>query len=94
MGEARPGWEPYDPAWLVTLAREQLPEAPALADALESCTVARAESRAYLHFVDPQGPDWRFRENVALEHPREGTVVLDVLEDGRVGGIEMLSRLG
>lgn len=91
-------WKPYDPTWLVALAREQHPDLPWLADALEKCTRASWESRAYVHFVDPAdanqpGSAWQFEENLVLEHPREGTIVLDVLRGQRVGGAEFLKRL-
>ena len=91
-------WQPYDPAWLVALAREAMPDAPWLADALATCTRASQESRAYLYFADPSGANepgsgWQLAENVVLHHPREGDLVLDVLKDGRIGGVEFLSRL-
>jgi hypothetical protein len=91
-------WEPYDPAWLVALARDSRPGEPWLAEALARCTRAAEGGRAYLCFVDPAGADepgsqWRFRENVLLRHPREGELVLDVLRDGRIGGVEFLKRL-
>lgn len=88
-------WEPYDPAWLVALATVQ---APHLVPALRECTRYSKESDAYLHFVDPTAPnlaesDWQFEINEFLESPSEGELVLDILKDGRVGGIEFLSRL-
>jgi hypothetical protein len=91
-------WQPYDPAWLVALARETMPDAPWLAAALAQCTRASQERRAYLYFVDPAranepGAAWQFAENVVLHHPREGSLVLDVLKDGRIGGVEFLNRL-
>ena len=91
-------WQPYDPAWLVALARETMPDAPSLADALAKCTRASQPSRAYTYFVDPARPNepdsaWQFAENVVLHHPREGELVLDVLKDGRIGVVEFLKRL-
>jgi hypothetical protein len=91
-------WKPYDPAWLAALAREQHPDLPWLADALAGCTRAAWESRAYVHFVDlgdanQPGSAWQFEENVVLEHPREGEIVLDVLRGQRVGGAEFLKHL-
>ncbi len=91
-------WKPYDPGWLVELARESRPDEPWLAEALARCTRAAGESRAYIYFVDPAHPgepgsEWRFEENVLLEHPREGQLVLDVLRGRRVGGVEFLKRI-
>jgi hypothetical protein len=86
-------WTPYDP-----LAREQHPDLPWLGEALSGCTRAAWESGAYMHFVDPAdanhpGSAWQFEENLVLEHPREGTIVLDILRGRRVGGAEFLRRL-
>ena len=91
-------WEPYDPTWLVDAARQLCPEEPWLPAALERCTRALHESRAYVYFVDPANPnapgsEWQFVENIVLDHPIEGDLVLDILTDRRVGGVEFLSRL-
>ena len=88
-------WIDYDPAWLVALAREQL---PALAPALSRCTRALVESKAYIYFVsgdeaNQPGSEWQFDRNEFLRDPVRGELVLDVLKDGRIGGIEFLSRL-
>ena len=91
-------WEPYDPSWLVALAREQAPEEPSLARSLSDCTTCFRKSPAYVYFVDPTNPNqpgsaWQFRENFVLEHPVRGDIVLDILKDGRVGGIEFLDEV-
>ena len=91
-------WEPYKPGWLVELARTSHPEETRLPDALARCTSCRWRSRAYVRFVDASNPnrpgsEWQFEENIILEHPREGTLVLDILRGGRVGGVEFLARL-
>jgi hypothetical protein len=91
-------WKPYDPAWLVEWVRANRPELAWLADALARCTRAAQGGRAYLYFVDPgdanqPGAEWQIADNVTLEHPGEGTLVLDVLTDRRIGGIEFLARL-
>lgn len=62
------------------------------------CTQCSGESEAYVHFIDPHnanqpGADWQFRENIILETTPYGDVVLDVLQDGRIGGVEFLTRL-
>ena len=90
-------WEQYDPAWLVLLAREQLPERPELAAALEECVVCKKRAK-YVYFVDAAngnqlGAQWQFRENVWLDDPVKGRLVLDVLQDGRVGGVEFYDQL-
>jgi hypothetical protein len=91
-------WKPYDPAWLVEWLRENEPELGWLADALARCTRAMDGGPAYLCFVDPAdanqpGAAWQMDRSVTVDHPVEGTLVVDVLTGGRVGGIEFLARL-
>ena len=91
-------WKPYDPTWLVALAKEQLPDEPWLPAALAACTMARQESAAYIHFVtrsdpDEPGSEWGEQRDLILKHPTEGELVLDILEGNRVGGVEFLAKL-
>ena len=91
-------WEPYDPTWLVELARTTRPEFPWLAGALAICTRCRVESECYVRFVNPDGAnqpgaEWQFKENLFLYDLTEGNLVVDILQDGRVGGIEFYDRL-
>lgn len=91
-------WTPYDPKWLVTLLQEQFPSEEAAAKALTTCRVGRWESRAYIHFVDSRNAnepnaEWQFERNIVLQHPQEGMIVLDVLKDGRIGGVEFVKYI-
>jgi hypothetical protein len=91
-------WKPYDPTWLVELAKEQLPEEPWLPAALAKCTMARQESEAYIHFVGKSDPDepsseWEVQTDLKLTHPTEGDLLLDVMEGNRIGGVEFLAKL-
>lgn len=91
-------WKPYDPTWLVTWVRENRPDLAWLPDALMRCTTGWEGGRAYVYFVDPSDPnepgsEWQLAENLMLQHPKEGTLVLDILTGRRVGGIEFLRRL-
>lgn len=80
------------------MVRVQKPRRPEVAEALARCTHARVESVAYIYFVDPvdangTGAEWQFSENVILESLDRGQLVLDVLTDGRIGGVEFLARV-
>ncbi len=86
-------WETYDPSWLVGIARAQEPDAPWLADALATCTRAAWECNAYLYFIDPKAWIAPFSENIILESSTEGDLVLDILSDRSVAGVEFLSRI-
>ena len=91
-------WQPYDPSWLVRLARQQYPDQPWLAEAFAGCTRCLVESRAYLYFVNPAHPnqpgsEWQFERNLLLDAGKEGKIVVDVVVGPRIGGIEFLKRL-
>ena len=66
---------------------------PWLSDAFSRCTKGKPESEYFIHFVDASGPEWKFKESITLSHEIEGDLVVDVLEDHRIGGIEFLTRL-
>jgi hypothetical protein len=91
-------WKPYDPAWLVELAKAQHPEEAWLPAALAACTMARQESAAYIHFATPADPDapgseWEAQTDIILKHPTEGELVLDIFEGNRIGGVEFVAKL-
>lgn len=90
-------WQPYDPSWLVALAREQHPSETWLPTALAACTRCCRESKAYLRFVNERAPnepgsDWQFLTNLTLESI-EGLIVLDAIRDHRVGGVEFVDKI-
>lgn len=74
------------------------PERLDVINALEKCRKGKWESRAYIYFVSPQnanqeGADWQFGENIVLEHDTEGTIVIDLLKNGKIGGIEFVKYI-
>jgi uncharacterized protein YuzE len=84
--------------WIIDIAREQIGDDENLINALEKCTKGRWESNAYLQFVSSKKanePDaeWQIQESIVLQHEIEGELVIDVLKDGRIGGIEFISRI-
>ena len=91
-------WEPYDPSWLVALARDQHPSETWLQTALARCTRCQRESKAYVRFVadrnaNEPGSDWQFLTNLTLESAEEGFIVLDILVNNRVGGVEFVDKI-
>jgi hypothetical protein len=95
MGDLSGGFEP---AMLAAVARDQAPDFPWLGHALENSIAGEWESAAYVRFVSKQdanvpGAEWQFEKNVVLEHPDFGTVIVDVLTEQRLGGLEFLSRI-
>lgn len=95
-------WEPYDPSWLVHLAERRAPGEAWLAEALARCTsvLRNTHQDDCLYFVDPKQPnepgsDWQFVNNIVLESHREicddeRDVILDVLTERRIGGLEFI----
>lgn len=90
--------EIFNPQWIIDMVKEQEPDRLDVIDALEKCVKGKWESRAYIHFVSPknanqEGSDWQFDENIVLEHDTEGTVVIDLLKSGKIGGIEFVKYI-
>ncbi len=84
--------EPYDPAWVVELARRQHPADHQLLKALQECTQKVGECRCGCgdpYFVDSASTDWEPGRCVELTRSDQTTVIVDVLADGRVGHIEI-----
>ena len=62
---------------------------------LNTIKFGKWESKAYYKFVDSTDADklgskWQFKENIILEHPKYKTIVLDILLDDQLGGIEFI----
>ena len=90
--------EPYNPDWLVALAKLQHADKPWLADAFARCRTVVKRTKFIIHFVDANdankpGAEWQFDTNVWLNDPVEGNLVVDVLKGGRVGAVEFYDRL-
>ena len=88
----RPNPEPYDPGWLLELARNQRPEDGLLREALAACTQKIGECECGCgdpYFVDPESDEWAQERTVELTRKDGVTVLVDVLADGRVGSIEV-----
>ncbi len=84
--------------WITELLKEQEPERKDLIEQIDKIERREWLRQAYVRFVSgfrPNQPnsEWQFEENIELEHPTEGTIVLDILKDGRIGGIEFLKYI-
>ncbi|HOJ63605.1 MAG TPA: hypothetical protein PLE45_04220 [Spirochaetota bacterium] len=87
-------WLPYDPSELIKLAREQYPEKEWLIEELKKCTKYLKESSMYYYFVDPDSERWK-GGSVTYEFYDERRaislfIVLDILKDRSVGGVEFI----
>lgn len=83
---------------IIELIREQEPDRLDLIEELENSEKKKWIRQPYIHFVSSERPnqpgsEWQFDENIVLEHKTEGTIVLDILKNGRIGGIEFVSQI-
>lgn len=93
-----PVWQHHNPKWLLHDASRYFAKRPWLETAIANCKAALWESSAYVYFVDPTnankvGSLWQFDFNLQIENTRHGNLVLDILKDKQIGGIEFLDRL-
>ncbi len=83
---------------IIELLREQEPDRLDLIEELEKSEKKKWIRQPYIYFVSAERPnqpgsEWQFEENIVLEHESEGTIVLDILKGGRIGGIEFVSQI-
>jgi hypothetical protein len=88
----------YDPDWLVALLRTQRPDYPRVAEAMAKCRKALATEPGYITFVNPSRPnlpgsEWQFDGNIDVSDPVRGWIVFDLLNDGRIGGVEFVDEI-
>ena len=91
-------WQPFDSSWLIALAKQQMPNEEWLVEALGQCTqVAEDSSGTYAYFFPREqakgNSEWDFSKNISLRDPEFGELVLDVLNNGKIGGIEFLDKV-
>ncbi|ANF52369.1 hypothetical protein A0O34_18425 [Chryseobacterium glaciei] len=80
---------------VIDLIKLNIPEKSSLKDTLENAKNGNWESKAYYRYVDSKNAnktdaEWQFKENIVFNHPKLGTIVLDILQDERLGGIEFV----
>lgn len=88
--------EPYfEIESLIELVSEQEPDRPDLVKQLKQCVIRKWIRQPYVQFVSDENADgpWSIGESIVIKHPSEGTIVVDVLKDGRIGGIEFVNQI-
>jgi len=83
---------------IIKLIKEQKPDRTDLIEELKKSEIKKWIRQPYIRFVSSEranqlGSEWQFDENIVLEHENEGTIVLDILKDGRIGGIEFVNQI-
>jgi hypothetical protein len=80
---------------IIELVRQQEPERKDIIKSLQKCSGGKWTSSGYYQFVfaskNNKGPEWKFNENIVLEHEFLGFIVLDVLKNGSIAGIEYIN---
>ena len=83
---------------IIRLVREQEPEREDIITALQNCKGGYWGSKAYYNFVDSKNPNkpgsaWQHDECIVIEQENAGDLVIDILKDGRIGGIEFIDLI-
>ena len=82
-------WITFSPDFLINIAKDNLSQEPDLEIALAGLPLskrAQYESLAYIRFVPEK--DWDFDRSIAFVDHKLGSIVFDMMKDGRVGGVE------
>jgi len=84
----------YDTSWL--LISDETPDD--IVDAVTKIECVFSEADAYVYFVNPKNPnkegsEWHFSRSHEIKNTTRGCVVLDILKDGRIGGIEFVDKI-
>ena len=99
MSEEEIEWTPFDPSWLVKLAREQSPKEKWLSQALAECThIMPSANEATIYFVNPINANepnaiYQFKGNTTLYSPTKGWLILDVLKGNKIGSLDYYDKL-
>jgi hypothetical protein len=82
--------------WIFDLVKEQEPERLDVITQLENIGNIKWIRQPYITFVPTENPNQfnlEYDDNVVLNHPTEGTIVIDILKGGRIKGIEFISQI-
>jgi len=88
----------FDMDDIVKLVETQEPTRIDLIIALRNCKGGHWTSEAYYQFVDSHNAnqpnsDWQHDQCIVLEQKDKGDIVIDLLKEGRIGGIEFIDLL-
>ena len=82
---------------IIDLVRQQEPLRQDIVKSLKKYSAGKWTSSGYYKFSAPKngnkGSGWEFRENIVLEHEFLGLIVLDLLKNGRIAGIEFINLI-
>jgi hypothetical protein len=90
--------EPFEPDHLIRLLHAQYPQRTDVLRALQLCGGGYWKNKDYIYFIrsmlaEQPNRESQIVEKVFLEDQKDGTIVLDVVADGRIAGIGYLSKV-
>ncbi|SDC02680.1 hypothetical protein [Williamwhitmania taraxaci] len=84
---------------IIKLVKEQEPDRQDIVEALRSSKGGYWSSIGYYCFVasdikpNKPGSNWQYDECMVIEQKEKGDIVIDLLKDGRIGGIEFIDLI-
>jgi len=83
---------------IIELVKEQEPERPDLISALQNCKSGHWTRQGYYQYVNSRNAnqpnsDWQHAESIVIEQKSKGDIIIDILKDGRIGGIEFIDLI-
>lgn len=83
---------------IIKLVQEQYPDRQDLVEAFQNCNNGRWTSKGYYRFVDSKNAnetnaEWQHDDCIVLEQKDKGDIIIDLLKDGRIGGLEFLDHI-
>ena len=83
---------------IIKLVQEQQPGRQDVIEALQKCSGGQWARNGYFQFIsskDANQPnsEWQHDECIVIEQKDKGDIVIDLLKDGRIGGIEFLDLI-
>ncbi|MDQ3021629.1 MAG: DUF2283 domain-containing protein [Bacteroidota bacterium] len=80
---------------IIELIKEQESERTDIIESLNKCKDGYWQGSAYYCFVNSTnanktGAEWQYVESIEIEDTVNGDIIIDLLKDGRIGGIEFL----
>jgi hypothetical protein len=83
---------------IIKILEKEEPKNVNLIQLCKNCNGGNWESKAYFRFVTPKNAnqpnsEWQFQDNLIIEHNEIGTIVIDLLKNNKIGGIELIKQL-
>ena len=80
---------------IVNVVNQCLPHRGDVITALQNCRGGQWEGGGYYRFISGRnanrpGAAWQFKENILLTQKEVDLIILDVLQNGSIGGIEFV----